>query len=97
MPKLNDIKCVQFVKGSKKLFIKTELEHESFSEVSFLKPKLKLELPKQITIDRGMNQKKKDTIIKELTQYMPPRKQIFWKNLPSRDDVEDLGISTAQS
>ncbi|KAF5281723.1 hypothetical protein FQR65_LT14563 [Abscondita terminalis] len=97
LPKLNDLKCVQFVKGSKKLFFKSELEQESFSEVLFLKPKFKLNLPKQVATDRGVNQAKKDIIIKELIQHMPPRKQIFWKNLPSREDVEDLGISVAQT
>lgn len=96
LPKLNDIKCVQFVKGSKKLLFKYELEQETFSEVSFLKPKLKIELPHQVTTDRGINQSKKDIIIKELVDCMPQRKQLFWKNLPSRENVEDLGISAAQ-
>lgn len=95
-PKLCDIKSVQFRKGSKKLFYKLELEDEIFLEVSMLKPKFKIELPQSLHFDRGINSTKKQTILKELVPHMPPRKQIFWTNLPSSDEQEDLGKTLAQ-
>ncbi|CAG9823887.1 unnamed protein product [Phaedon cochleariae] len=91
IPKLGDIKSVQFRKGSRKMFFKQELEDDEFSEASILKPKFKLELPETVRSDRGINTKKKDIIVRDLLPHMPPRKQIFWMNLPSSDDLEDLG------
>jgi hypothetical protein len=46
IPKLGEIKSVQFRKGSRKMFFKQELENEEFLESSILKPKFKLELSK---------------------------------------------------
>lgn len=96
LPKLNDIKSVQFIKGSRKLFYKLELENDDFSEVNFLHPKYKLSLPETCTSNRGLNSSKKDAIVRQLLPHMPPRKQIFWNNLPSSDNMKDLGKTVTQ-
>lgn len=93
---LNDIRSVQFRKGSKKLYYKLSLEEELFSEVAFLHPKFKFSIPESYTLPRGLNTKKKNIITKELLPHMPPRKQLFWKSLSSSDDLEDLGKITVQ-
>ncbi|CAG9824531.1 unnamed protein product [Phaedon cochleariae] len=87
IPKLKDRKCVQFRKGSRKMFFKQELEDDEFSEASILKPKFILELPETVRSDRGINTKKEDIIVRDLLPHMTPRKRIFWMNLPSFDDL----------
>lgn len=96
VPKLNDIKTVQFRKGSRKLFYQLELEGDDFSEVNILNQKFKLSLPDSCSSSRGLNSTKKDNIVKQLLPHMPPRKQIFWNNLPSEENLEDLGKTVTQ-
>uniref|UniRef100_A0A1Y1LR10 Uncharacterized protein n=1 Tax=Photinus pyralis TaxID=7054 RepID=A0A1Y1LR10_PHOPY len=97
MPKLNDLKVAQFRKGSKKLFYKYELEDENFSDTTFLHPKFKLKLPRASlgAFPRGLKSEKKDAIMKTLVPHMGVRKQIFWNNLLSSQDLQDLGKSVA--
>ncbi|XP_030757813.1 uncharacterized protein LOC115883597 [Sitophilus oryzae] len=66
VPKLQEIKQVQFKKGSKRLFFKKELEQEEYSEVSFLKPRFKVQLPEAVSCSRGINTEKKEKILKDL-------------------------------
>lgn len=97
LPKVNELKSVQLRKGSKKLFYKLELEEDKFIEAAILNPKFKLSLPESSEFSpRGLNAKKKETIVKQLLPHMPPRKQIFWTNLSSSENLEDLGKTVAQ-
>jgi hypothetical protein len=54
IPKLGEIKSVQFRKGLRKMFFKQELENEEFLESSILKPKFKLELSKSVSTQFGL-------------------------------------------
>lgn len=93
IPLLNNVKICQFRKGSRSLFFKSEIDALKFKEVKFLKPKFKHILPevKQASACRGVNQEKKEKIIKELVNKMPPKKQLFWRQLPVSTSSEDLG------
>lgn len=95
VPKLSDIRTVQFRKGSNKMFYKSDLEQEEFRELSVLRKNFILSLPDKLPSCRGVNSKKKDMILKELLPYMAPRKQIFWQNL-STSESDDLGKCCAE-
>lgn len=99
MPILRTVREAKFQKGSTSLFYKTSSSDTEFKEVQMLTAKAR----KCITAAaashkgskevRGINSKKKATILQKLTSHMPPRKREFWSSLPSTDSSADLCLA----
>ena len=88
-PMLADISVVEFRRGSPNLFYKKAHDCDYFTSFSFLKSNFVLEEKKSKSLPRGISQKKKDDIIKNLLQLMPANRRAFWINLHI-SDVPDL-------
>lgn len=87
IPILRNIKVAEFRKGNKSLFFKDSLDGE-FKEAPFLRSGFNLDYT-PMEQPRGLNTKKKETIVKTLVPYMPPRKAIFWLEMPENDSSTD--------
>ena len=90
IPLLCDIAEVKFVKGSKCMYIKKDLELDEYETVDFLKPRFKyLIIPDKHTTERGISQKKKDGILNTLS-HVPAPKRKFYMDLRVNNSAEDL-------
>lgn len=92
IPLLENIKVVEFHKGSRNLFFKDSHSAEIFTEVDFLKKKFAAQFPeKSYEEPLGLNTSKKDKILKTLIpSFEDERKKLFWQFLPSNDYATDL-------
>ena len=89
LPLLSSICKVQFQKGCRSLFYKTDFESEEV-EVDFLMPKFDhTTFPPRKAEPRGIPSTKKDGILK-LLHSVPRAKKKFWLDLPVHESVKDL-------
>lgn len=49
-----------------------------------------------LLISVGINTEKKRKIVEKLLPNMPPRKKIFWNELPTNDSIPDLNYAAAE-
>lgn len=61
---LDNIRSVQFRKGSRSMFYKENIDDVEYKESSFLTKKIKLEIPDRGSEDRGINSDKQEKIKK---------------------------------
>lgn len=91
-PLLRDISVIIARRGFTNLFYKTDFESEEkelhFIAKKFLKPG-SISAPTSSTTFRGIGQKRKDSILKNLSHLMPQHKLQFWLNLPVNDNSEN--------
>lgn len=90
LPKLHTIKVVQFRKGSNKMFSKTNIDDEEFSESLFARMDLIKDFPKPVKSATGLNLPKKEKICKDLVPLMPARKRLFWTEMKTSKTAKDL-------
>lgn len=86
----------EFTKGSKNLYFETSYSEGEFKICEFLKKNFSTEFPQNhLQQNRGILTAKKAKIERELCQYMHPRKQLFWKQLATDDNAQDLCFKSA--
>ena len=91
-PLLANVKEVEFRKGSLNMFYKC-FEDDEFREANFLKAKTKKsisDMPLRRTEKRGICEKKKSEILKNLSTVFPATRRSFFENLLVNDDSVDL-------
>lgn len=90
IPLLAQVKIAEFRKGSRNLFYKESFTTPEFKECLFLKKNFQLILPDRQKEPKGLNTRKKETIVSSLLPHMPARKRLFWKNIPTNDEAYDM-------
>lgn len=90
--KLAEMAVVQFRRGSRSLFYKKHHSDEcTFVTADFLKKKSDISvLPESKTIPRGIPLSKKQQIVRNLCPLMPRSRAVFWEQLPTNDESDDL-------
>lgn len=90
--KLSDMAIVPFRRGVQSLFYKKAHEDNSpFIAADFLKKKYEINvLPENRSIPRGIPTSKKEGIVKNLCPLMPRSRALFWEQLPTTDEADDL-------
>ena len=92
-PILADVnKEVEFRKGSLNMYFKC-FDDDEFREANFLKAKTKKyikDMPAQRTEKRGITEKKKSEILKNLAPLFPATRRPFFKNLHVNNNSKDL-------
>ena len=83
------MKVVKFRKGSGSLFYKLSNDAKKYFERPFSELACIPSLPPSKNMMRGINSKKKETLLKSLVISMPEEKRSFWKEL-AEADCKDL-------
>ncbi|RXN08105.1 U-box domain-containing [Labeo rohita] len=90
-PNLSKMAVIQLRRGSRSLFFKLTHADAHFTELNFLRAKFELKEPSVLRPhDRGIEEAKKNDIVKKLCPFMPPNRRAFWCSLPVSDVVEDV-------
>ncbi|KAG8198015.1 hypothetical protein JTE90_001855 [Oedothorax gibbosus] len=93
-PYLHDIAEVQFQRGSRNLFYKSNHSDCQLKEFDFLKknfqPETSLSALPIRPGPRGIPQRKNDDIVQKLCPLMPQTRKIFWESFTVNDDLKDL-------
>lgn len=98
-PKLNEIKAIQFTRGSYKFQYQTEFSGEWNHCTIFTNAQLKqIRSPsfdfesklKYLKDCRGIEADRKSNIVRKLCPLMPEEKHAFWMNMPERDNCEEF-------
>ena len=92
-PLLEDVTVVRFEKYSTKMFWKSRIDDVEFKSGEFLQKKIIAAIAsgKQHSfpsreVNKGMSQKRKDGIIKNLCPLMKENRKIFWQSLKVSND-----------
>ncbi len=89
-PNLSKMSVIQLRRGSRSLFFKLSHADAHFTGLDFLQARFELKVPSVLRPhDRGIEEAKKNDIIKELCPFMPPNRRAFWCSLPVSNVVED--------
>ncbi|CAM4321070.1 unnamed protein product [Leuciscus chuanchicus] len=88
--KLGKMSVIQLRRGSRSLFFKLNHVDAHFTELDFLRAKFELKVPSLLRPhDQGIEEAKKNDIIRKLCPFMPPNRRAFWCSLPVSEVVED--------
>ncbi|KAL1279358.1 hypothetical protein QQF64_026031 [Cirrhinus molitorella] len=89
-PILSKMSVIQLRRGSRSMFFKLTHADAHFNELDFLLTRFELKVPSVLRPhDRGIEEAKKNDIIKKLCPFMPLSRRAFWCSLPVSDVVED--------
>ena len=87
-PLLNQVREVQFQKGSSKMYWKESFYAETYNESEFLKKKNRRDLTSsaQQKGAKGIDAAKKESILKKLLPLMSKEKGKFWRELEEKHE-----------
>ena len=88
LPKLNGVREVRFVRGSKNLYYKLDISAASYFSRTLCEKDIP-PIPSSEHHPRGVNDQKRQEICRVLLPQMPEEKRAFWRNLPS-GSIADL-------
>ena len=95
IPLLRTIVQAKFVRGTSRMFYKTDFDDVDEKSVNFLKQvassdKNLASMPPARQCNRGLSSAKKAGIIEKLVPRMPTTRRTFWHNLPENANSQDL-------
>ena len=93
-PYLDNITVAEFRQGKTCLYWKEDKQQPEFYHGEFLQKKFATGINAHVftpnSLPRGISIAKKRDIITELCPLMGHNRQLFWKELPTSEEVEDL-------